>query len=263
MKNYKDMSDAEKCDTIRILYCKEHLSFQEIAKKYNTYANKILRDAKRFNIPIKTKSEAQKNALVTGKTKHPTQGKSRSENEKLKIGMGVMKSWDNMDENKILSKKKKHQKLWEQKSDDEKANMLHKANLAVRNSSKVGSKLEHYILQFLIDSGIKTEFHKEQVLANTKLQIDIFLSTMNIAIEVDGPSHFQPVWGEDVLQKNISYDKKKTGLLIGKGFKLIRIKQTRDFSKSRARLICDHIIKAIDKLKNSNIKIIEIGDIDG
>jgi hypothetical protein len=265
MKNYNDLSDAAKMDMINELYTKLNTSFRDIADKYNTYPNKILRDAKRLGIKIKTKSEAQKNALQTGKHKHPTKGRERSETEKQNIGMSVMKTWDELGEEELKKKKLVYQELWNKKSDDEKANMLHKANLAVRHSSKVGSKLEHFVLNFLIDQGFKTEFHKEHILANTKLQIDIFLPTMNIAIEIDGPSHFAPVWGEDVLQKNIVYDKKKAGLLIGKGYKLIRIKQTKDFSKARANLICSNLLvslKNLDKNK-SNTNIIEIGDTDG
>lgn len=264
MTNYNNLSDADKADIINELYTKLNHSFKDIATKYNTYPNKILRDAKRLGIKIKTKSEAQKNALQNGKHKHPTKGRTRSESEKRDIGMSVMKRWEGLDKEELKRKKLVYKDLWNKKSDDEKANMLHKANLAVRASSKVGSKLEHFVLNFLIDNGFKTEFHKEQLLANTKLQIDIFLPTINIAIEIDGPSHFSPVWGEDVLQKNIAYDKKKAGLLIGKGYKLIRIKQTKDFSKSRASIICNNLLDCINKLnQNKTTNIIEIGDVDG
>lgn len=263
MKNYDDLSDEAKANLINKLYWEENLSFKDIASKHNTYANKILRDAKKLGIKRKNKSEAQKNALQTGRIQHPTKGKIRTEEEKQNIGLGVMKSWDSMDESQIKQKRIVAQKLWDQKSDDEKMNMLQKANLAVRKTSKVGSKLEHFVLNYLIDNGFKTEFHKEQILANTKLQIDIFLPTLNIAIEIDGPSHFAPVWGEDALAKNISYDKKKTGLILGKGYKLIRIRQTKDFSKARALLICDDLKNAIKLLtKDKTTNTIEIGDSD-
>lgn len=134
------------------------------------------------------------------------------------------------------------------------------ANQAVRQSSKKGSKLEHFLLENLIADGYKVEFHKEQLLANTKLQIDLFLPTMSIAIEVDGPSHFLPVWGQDTLAKNQKYDKKKTGLIIGKGLKLIRIKQIHDFSKSRAALVYEQLTQAITAIQNSNNRSIEIED---
>jgi very-short-patch-repair endonuclease len=81
---------------------------------------------------------------------------------------------------------------------------------------------------------------------------------MNIAIEVDGPSHFEPVWGDDSLKRNKKYDSKKEGLIIGKGWHLIRIKQTKDFSKSRADRLYTELLQAIGQIngKNSSQKII-------
>jgi hypothetical protein len=84
---------------------------------------------------------------------------------------------------------------------------------------------------------------------------------MNIAIEVDGPSHFERVWGDDALVRNQRYDTKKNGLLVGKGIKLLRVKQTKDFSNARASIIYERLVEAINTLNNSSeIKSIEIGD---
>lgn len=142
--------------------------------------------------------------------------------------------------------------------------MLVKANKAVRLASKNGSKLEKFLLNALLDEGFEVEFHKEQALANTKLQIDLFLPTINTSIEVDGPSHFKPVWGQDVLNRNINYDNKKTGLMIGKGMVVIRVKQTKDFSQSRAAIIWDKlkdILLGIEKkFPTPDNRIINIGD---
>lgn len=260
MKDYANLQDKEKIQMIQERYVKKNQSFREIAKDLNTYPNRILRDAKKFNIPIKSKSQAQKNALKSGKHKHPTKGRVRSEQEKSKIGIGVMKNWENMSDKELNNKKLKAKKIWEQKSVDEKNNMLIKANQAIRESSKRGSKLEYFVLQYLISEGFKVDFHKEQFLVNTKLQIDLFLPRINIAIEVDGPSHFAPVWGEKSLQRNIEYDKKKTGLILGKGYKLIRIKQQKDFSKSRASVVCHKLSKALNNIDTVKTKVIEIGD---
>lgn len=260
MKDYANLQEKEKIKLIQERYVKKNESFREIAQDLNTYPNRILRDAKKFNIPIKSKSQAQKNALKSGKHKHPTKGRSRSETEKNKIGLGVMKNWENMSDKDLKNKKLKAKKSWEKRSNDEKNNILVKANQAIRESSKKGSKLEHFILQHLISEGFKVDFHKEQFLVNTKLQIDLFLPKMNIAIEVDGPSHFAPVWGEQSLQRNIEYDKKKTGLILGKGYKLIRVKQKKDFSKSRASVVCTKLSQALSNIDKVKTKVIEIGD---
>jgi very-short-patch-repair endonuclease len=163
-----------------------------------------------------------------------------------------MKSWDNLSENELDARKEQSRKNWENLDQNTKDNILKMANDAVRLASKTGSKLEKYLLNKLIKDSYKVDFHKEQTLSNTKLQIDLFLPSMNIAIEVDGPSHFEPVWGDDSLKRNKKYDNKKEGLITGKGWHLIRIKQKKDFSKSRADLIYIELISAINKTVGTN-----------
>lgn len=261
---YDDLSKDNKKEIIQKLYEKEKKSFQQIAEIYSTYANKIRRDAKKFNITIRDKSEAQKNALLTGSHTHPTKGKKRSENTKNKIGAGVLSSWENMNETELKRRKEKAKQQWDSLSEDEKQNIVDAANKAVRSTSKTGSKLEKYLLSELIKDGYKPEFHKEESILNTKLQIDIFIPSLNVAIEVDGPSHFLPVWGEDALNRNIKYDNKKTGLLLGKGCVLIRIKQTKDYSPSRARIIWTEVSQKLAAIKakfpDIDNRLIIIGD---
>ena len=259
-KDYAKYSDSDKKNIIEKLYIKQGLSFAIIAEQLNTYANKIRRDALKYQIPVRDKSRAQANAIEKGIHKHPTKGQKRSDATKNKIGNSVMKSWDKLDADELDKRKKKSQALWNKLSEDEKQHRLNLANMAVRNSSKVGSKLEHFLLEQLVNDGYKVDFHKEQILSNTKLQIDLFLPKINIAIEVDGPSHFLPVWGADTLAKNQKYDQKKTGLILGKGLKLIRIKQTHDFSKSRGLMLYKKLVSAIDKLNQNQSKSMEIED---
>jgi very-short-patch-repair endonuclease len=251
-KCYEILSDKEKLSLLNDLYINQHKSFADIAEIYDTYPNKVRRDAKKLNVTIRDKSEAQKNALSTGKHKHPTKGKTRPDSVKQKIGSGVMESWEQLTDTQLKNRKQKAKDNWDKLSQEEKENMQNLATEAVRHSSKTGSKLEKFILQQLMKDGYYVEFHKEQTLVNTKLQIDLFLPKMNIAIEIDGPSHFLPVWGDDALAKNITYDQKKEGLILGKGWHLIRIKQLRDFSKSRSSILYNKLLDAIDKLSNTN-----------
>ena len=260
MLNYNQYSDSDKAKLLQKHYSEEQKSFQEIAEMYDTYANKIRRDAKKFGIKIRSKSEAQKLALETGKHKHPTKGTSRSEETKEKIGMSVMNSWDKMNDNELARRSEIARQNWESLSEDEKQERFNKANQAVRDTSKTGSKLEKYLHQFLLEQGHKVEPHKEQILLDTKLHIDLFIPAEDIAIEVDGPSHFSPVWGEVALKRAQAYDSKKTGLLLGRGLKLIRVKQTKDFSKSRAALLSHKLVKAIEEIKSGQENYLEIGD---
>jgi very-short-patch-repair endonuclease len=249
-KSYSELSKAERNAVITELYSNQGKSFADIAELYGTYANKVRRDAKLFNIPIRDKSEAQKNALKTGAHKHPTKGTQRPTETKEKIGKAIVDVWDNMDDASIEARRQKCKEKWEQLSDDDKKNMQKMATDAVRMASKTGSKLEKFLLDGLLKRGYKVDFHKEQSLVTTKLQIDLFLPTMNTAIEVDGPSHFSPVWGDDALKKNITYDNKKQGLILGKGLVLIRIKQTKDFSKTRSQKLLLDLINHLETINN-------------
>lgn len=262
--NYNKLSDSQKKSFLIQEYEKANRSFQDIAIGCGTYANKIRRDAIKYGIKIKDKSTAQKNALKTGKAAHPTKGKTRTEDVKNKIGSSVMKAWEDLDPKELKKRKDNARKNWENLSDDIKANILREANIAVRESSKKGSKLEKFLLESLIEDGYRVDFHKEQSLLNTKLQIDLFLPTLNVAIEVDGPSHFKPVWGQENLKRNKGYDNKKTGLILGKGLVLIRIKQTKDFSKARAQKIYSKLFDELNniqqKFPNKDNRNLEIGD---
>jgi len=261
---YSELNDIEKKQLLKNLYIQQKKSFADIANEFSTYANKIRRDAIKFKIKIRDKSDAQKNAIQTGSAKHPTKGKQRSDETRNKIGLSVMKSWENLSEKELKDRQDKARSQWNKLDDNEKDNMIKMANNAVRSSSKTGSKLEKFLLSALVANGYKVEFHKEQTLLNTKLQIDLFLPEFNIAIEVDGPSHYLPVWGDDALKRNIKYDNKKNGLLLGKGCVIIRIRQSRDFSPSRARIILNNLLVHISNIKNNfpdqDNRIIELGD---
>lgn len=261
---YDNLSDNEKESLIKDLYIKQKLSFRDIAERHGTYTNKIRRDAKKYKIDIRNKSEAQKNALKTGSHQHPTKGKTRDVATKQKIGLSVMTFWDNMSEQELEKRKQIAKENWNNLSDDQKEHIKKQANLAVRSASKSGSKLEKFLLDKLLADGYRVDFHKEQTLSNTKLQIDLFLPSDGIAIEVDGPSHFLPVWGDDVLDKNIKYDNKKTGLILGKGLVLIRVKQLKEFSRARSNVIYEELLTHIKNIckqyPDKDSRYIEIGE---
>jgi intein-encoded DNA endonuclease-like protein len=69
----------------------EGVSTYQIAKDLNTYPNKIRRILHKNGIELKTRSEAQKNAIDKGLVNLPTKGKQRSKEEKIKISFGMKK----------------------------------------------------------------------------------------------------------------------------------------------------------------------------
>ena len=231
------------------LYLNSQWSTYQIAEKFNTYPNKIRRILQKNNISLRGSHDAQKNALSTGRATHPTAGTSHSEDTKKKISEAQGEIWDSLNktEQEYRSQIGKH--AWEQKTDEEKSLFIIKAQEAVRKSSRIGSKLEHFLLSELGRQNIKVEFHKEHWLQNQRLQVDLYLPQHRTAIEVDGPSHFKPVWGQDNLDKNIQNDQQKTGLILHSGLVMIRIKQTHSLTQRYMRNILNQLSDLLNQIK--------------
>jgi very-short-patch-repair endonuclease len=69
-------------------------------------------------------------------------------------------------------------------------------------------------------------------------------------IEIDGPSHFLPIWGEEKLQKQMKADQNKTGLILSKGFIIIRVKNLSDsLSLIKQEELKNTILSILDSIK--------------
>lgn len=240
-------------------YTKKKRSDKDIAEELNTYANRVRRARIKLGIESRGRSDAQSAALKSGRHTHPTRGRKRTEEERESISNGVAKSWEELDKEELERRKEMARANWNAMSDAEKENLFRSAAEANRVAAKEGSKLEKYLKDQLMNSGFMVEWHKEGLLPNHKLHIDIFLPEYSIAIEVDGPAHFLPIWGEDNLSKNIRADNEKNGLLRMSGIKIIRIRHTKqELSQKLMRKVWDELNSALDKVingKNKNYKI--------
>jgi very-short-patch-repair endonuclease len=138
---------------------------------------------------------------------------------------------------------------WNKKSEEEQSHLIRKAQDAIRESSKRGSKLERFLLDRLTEAGLRVEFHKDHWLKNQNLQVDLFIPELRTAIEVDGPSHFKPVWGMENLIKNQRSDQQKTGLILGSGLVMVRIRQDKKLSQRYQREIIKRLFEVLDRVK--------------
>jgi len=234
------------------LYINQQKSTYEIADILQTYPNKIRRVLLKNGIELKNKSEAQKNALINGTAKIPTKGKVRSKAEKLKISSSLKKHWDNLSETDYQKFVKNAKERWGLLSEEEKNNMMSAAIKAIQIAGKEGSKLEKFLLVELTRAGFKVEFHKKGLIQNQNLEIDLYFPELHAIIEVDGPSHFFPIWGEEKLFKQIKADQHKTGLILGKGFIVIRIKNLSDsVALSSQENLKNKLIEILTKISKS------------
>lgn len=247
MLNTKDIID---------MYTKQGQSTYIIAKKYETYPNKIRRLLIKNNIDLNDKSTAQKQALKSGRTKHPTLGTHRSEETKMQISEGVYGHWQGISETERQKRVSKAKEQWHNMSEEEHQKLRDAAAQAVREASKNGSKMERFLLDKLTSEGYNVLFHHKGVFSRQELEIDLFVPELKVAIEIDGPSHFFPIWGETeeekqrILQRHVNADAHKSGLLLSQGFVLLRVKHlTKSLSEKHKRDVLGSIIDELEKIR--------------
>ena len=100
------------------------------------------------------------------------------------------------------------------------------------------------------------------LIPSENLEIDLYIPGLQTIIEVDGPSHFLPIWGQDKLDKQINADLRKTGTLLTKGYVVIRVKSLGQESVAKREQMIGSVIehlKRIDKKKpNRKDRFIEV-----
>jgi len=195
-----------------------------IAERYDTYTNKIRRLLIKEGVSMRSKSESQKIALETGRHDHPTKGKERSEKDKIKISESIHGYWSNISEAEYKKRSETAKENWDKMSEKEKSNLQQLAGDGIRRAAKEGSKIELFLMQELKNLGINVVFHKKGLIKKKEMELDLFIPHIKMAIEIDGPSHFLPIWGEESLKKHLKADAEKNGLLLGDGYKVIRVK---------------------------------------
>lgn len=200
-------------------------SLQDIADELGTNRQRVRRALIRFDIKIRTKAEAQKMALESGRAEHPTEGRHRSKETKLKIAEGVSKDWADADEATLKERSEKAKRQWELMTPEQRQEMQRLANEAVRAAAKDGSKLEKALQGGLTNAGYDVSYHVEGLVPGSDHQVDMIVNELSVAIEVDGPSHFLPIWGAEALQKTIYADLQKNGALLAQGMVVLRVKQ--------------------------------------
>jgi very-short-patch-repair endonuclease len=231
-------------------YINKHRSTYDIAKECKTYANRIRRLLIEYKIPLRDKSQAQSVAIQSGRHKHPTKGNKRTEAVRIKISEGVAKAWRSIDEVEKQKRVKFAQEQWTNMSEEDREQLRKLAAEAVRKAAEEGSKLEKYLLVELKRHGYNVIFHKANMLSNERLQVDLYLPELRTAIEIDGPSHFLPIWGETNLAKHLVADNTKTGLLLAAGYVLIRIKNlSKNVSKIQYRNLLTNLLQRLESIK--------------
>lgn len=229
----------------------EGFSTLAIAKELGTYPKKIERILKKNGQKMRTRSESQALAIKQGRSAHPTKGKVRSEEDKLKISLGVEKAWANMDDEKREQFCQSAKERWDEMGDEKKREMQEKAGRALRMACLEGSKQEKFLKEKLTSEGYSVKMHVKGLIQGN-FEIDLLLPELNTIIEVDGPQHFLPIFGQDKLNETIRMDGIKNGLLINRGFCVVRVKYlAKNMNKRIERDLWSLVSKAVEQVAES------------
>jgi very-short-patch-repair endonuclease len=227
-------------------YTQDGLSCKEIADSLGTYSKKIERLLKKNGVELRTKSEAAKNAFKSGRSAPSIKkGEKRSESDKIAISIGMEKRWKAMPESQREQIKAEAKERWDKIPEEKRREMQVKAGQALRKTCTEGSKAEKSLKSKLEANGYEVQMHKKGLIQGN-FEIDLLLPALNTIIEIDGPQHFLPIFGEERLAEVVKLDGIKNGLLLGKGFCVIRVKYLcNNFNKAVERRLWDLVSKAV------------------
>lgn len=220
-----------------------------IAKELSTYPKKIERILKKNGYALRSRSEAQSLAIKSGRKEHPTKGKKRTKQEKEKISIAKERSWKNISDEDRQKFSEAAKERWDKIPADKKREMMEKAGRALRMTSIEGSKAEKSLKTKLVAEGYEVVLHKKD-LVEGNFEIDLFLPEINTIIEIDGPQHFLPIFGEKRLKDVIKFDNIKNGLLISKGYCVVRVRYLcKNLSQSTERKLWNLVSAEIEKVR--------------
>jgi very-short-patch-repair endonuclease len=112
------------------------------------------------------------------------------------------------------------------------------------------------------EEGREVIMHKKNLISGN-FEIDLFLPDIKTIIEIDGPQHFLPLFGQDKLKEVIKLDSIKNGLLLAEGYCIIRVKyMLKGLSQKSARtlweLVSEQLYKIDKKFPPKDRRFIEL-----
>jgi very-short-patch-repair endonuclease len=226
-------------------------STHQIADELGTYPNRVRRALLSQGIPLRDRAEAQVNALRQGAARHPTRGRARAPEERQAISEGVAAAARAASEDERRRRSEAARARWEAMPETDREALRKAANEGFRQASRTGSSLEHYLLLGLCAAGHRAQGHREFLTGDETQHIDIFLPDERVAIEIDGPSHHYPLFGEEALRRTREADRRKDGLLLTAGLSVVRVRNTlRSISDYHKREALKRLIELLQSLKN-------------
>lgn len=240
------MIDINENDARR-LYQEQGLSMRQVAEQLGVPLASLSRFMKRHGIVSRDKAQAQKNYLKDHE--HQMKGKKHSDTTKQKISKGLGEFWDKLpDEDKEELRKKigsAWRRKWQQMSENDRRAMMEGLSNRAKEVQGKGSRLERYVAEELRKRGYVVEERSTNYTAGKQFEVDIALPKERIAIEIDGPTHFLPIHGEEHLAQQQERDSRKDEMVNSVGMNMLRI---RDNNGPLSKVRIDRIEQAIKEI---------------
>jgi hypothetical protein len=229
-------------------YTSEKKSLRQVASKYNTTVNRVYNIIRKANV-LRNKSDANKGKPSTMK------GKKHSPETLRKISVAVHKKLKNMDESVKANLYQRRRELWHSRSKEEQADFNKQSARGRNQSSRLGSKLEHFLQHALTSAGFVVYLHQEGYVPNSKIHFDLFLPDLMTVIEIDGPFHYKQVFTDhDSLSSTKRSDMLKEGVAATQKMRIVRVKQqSKTLSKFKMTELADKVIKLLETFRVGDV----------
>lgn len=233
---------------VRELYVEQGLSMRKVAEQVGVPLATLSRFMKKQGISSRSKGEAQKNFLK--ENDHQMKGRRHTAETKKKISSSLGEFWDSLSDEEREEVKKKIGSAWRRKwagmSDSERKLMMEGLSSKARDAQGQGSRLERFIAEELRNRGYVVEERTTHYTAGKDFEVDLALPKELIAIEVDGPTHFLPIYGEEHLEQQRERDARKDEMINAVGYSVLRIQ---DNNGPLSQLRIDRIEQAIREIQ--------------
>ncbi len=233
---------------IRRLYLDEGLSMRKIAVETNIPLATLSRFMKKYGIASRDKAQAQMNYLKDHD--HQMSGRQHTDETKKKISHSLGTFWDSLSIDEREEVKRKIGSAWKRKwaamSEQERKLTMESLTSKAREAQGGGSRLERFIATELRKRGYIIEERSTNYTAGKNFEVDLALPKEMIAIEVDGPTHFLAIYGEEHLEQQQERDARKDEMINAIGYNVLRIQ---DNNGPLSQLRIDKIEQAIEEIK--------------
>jgi very-short-patch-repair endonuclease len=241
------MAEINEAD-VRRLYLERGLSMRKVAEAVGAPLATLSRFMKKAGIAARDKAQAQKNFLKDND--HQMKGRKHSDETKKKISHSLGDFWDDLSDEEREEFKRKIGSAWQRKwagmSEVERKLMMEGLSNKAKEAQGKGSRLERFITEELRGRGYLVEERSTHYTGGKDFEVDLALPNEMIALEVDGPTHFLPIYGDEHLEQQQERDARKDEMINAVGYSVLRV---RDNNGPLSQLRIDKIEQAIEEIK--------------